>query len=488
MTGSEKGNQVPPGPALPRAANKITDVTGDADDAAGVAERLRATFRTGRTRPLAWRHQQLGELVALLGTEDHYLTEAMAEDLGKPRVEAWLTDIAAVRKDIQGIDANIERWAAPRPVHVPWTLMPARAEVIPEPLGVALVMAPWNYPVRCLVLPLAFALAAGNTVAAKPSELAPATSAVLAELLSRRLDPDTLAVVEGGPETGRHLLEQHWDHIFFTGGGRVGRLVMAAAANHLTPVTLELGGKNPAIVTASADLGAAARRIVWGKFLNAGQTCVAPDYVLVDKVVEEDLLGAMTTELRRSFGPDPAESPDLARVVNQAHMERLLHMLGTTEGTLVTGGQADMPARYLAPAIVRSVGWADPLMSEEIFGPVLPVLAYDDLPAAIEELNRRDKPLALYLYSKDDRITDEVLAQTSSGTVCVNHNAVQLGVPGLPFGGVGASGMGAYHGQAGFDNFSHCKGVLRKPARGEVPLVYPPYTRAKEWVLRRALR
>jgi aldehyde dehydrogenase (NAD+) len=411
----------------------------------------------------------------------------MAADLGKPELEGWLTDIAAVRRDIEGVRRQVASWAAPRRVAVPWTLWPGRAEVVPEPLGAVLVIGPWNYPVRCLVLPLAFAIAAGNSAAVKPSELAPATSAVLAELLPSYLDDRAVAVVEGGPAVADALLQQPWDHIFFTGSGRVGRAVMAAAARQLTPVTLELGGKNPAIVDHSADLGTAARRIVWGKFLNAGQTCVAPDYVLVHKSVEEPLIRALVKQVAAFYGADPRLSPAFGRVVNNAHLQRLLGMLESTKGRLVAGGNANEGDRYLSPTVLAEVSWDDPVMQEEIFGPVLPVLSYDNISEALSGINERDKPLALYVYSENADLVQQVIDGTSSGSVCVNHNAVQLAVPGLPFGGVGASGMGAYHGRAGFETFSHAKSVLHRPRRGEVPLMYPPYTRAKRWVLRKVL-
>jgi aldehyde dehydrogenase (NAD+) len=454
---------------------------------AGLADQLRAKFASGLTRPVEWRRQQLGQLARLLRNDGAALTDAMADDLGKPELEAWVTEVASVRRDIEGIVAHVDGWAAPRRVRVPWTLQPGRAQTVPEPLGAVLVIGPWNYPVRCLVLPLAFALAAGNTAAVKPSELAPATSAALARLLPSYLDPGAVAVAEGGPDVAQSLLEQRWDHVFFTGNGRVGRLVMAAAARHLTPVTLELGGKNPAIVDGSVDVDMVARRLVWGKFLNAGQTCAAPDFALVDRRAQARLLEAVARRLARFYGDEPAASPDLARVVNDAHMNRLVHLLEVTRGRLVAGGAWDGPSRYFAPTVVADVSWDDPLMQEEIFGPVLPVVAYDDITEAIAELNRRDKPLALYIYSGDPDLVERVITGTSSGSVCVNHNAVQLGVPGLPFGGVGASGMGAYHGKAGFDTFSHTKSVLRRPEHGEVPLVYPPYGKLKGWVLRRAL-
>lgn len=451
------------------------------------ADQLRANFATRLTRPVVWRREQLGQLSRMLHDEAHSLTAAMAEDFAKPETEGWLTDVAAVRKDVEGIIGRVDGWAAPRAVRVPWTLRPGRAQVVPEPLGTVLVIGPWNYPVRCLVLPLAFAIAAGNTVAVKPSELAPATSATLARLLESYMDQRGVAVFQGGPEVAAGLLEQRWDHIFFTGGGRVGRLVMAAAARNLTPVTLELGGKNPAVVDNTVDVDAVARRLVWGKFLNAGQTCVAPDYVVVDRDTQPPLLAAMLKRLNRFFGDDPRKSPALARVVNDAHMGRLLHLLETTKARTVTGGSSDARERYLAPTVLADVDWEDPVMEEEIFGPILPVVAYDAIDEVLAAINARDKPLALYLYSRDADLAERVIAETSSGSVCVNHNAIQLAVPGLPFGGVGASGMGAYHGKAGFDNFSHAKAVLRRPLKGELPLMYPPYTRAKRWALRKVL-
>jgi aldehyde dehydrogenase (NAD+) len=449
------------------------------------SERLRTTFATGLTRPLDWRREQLGGLVRLLREDAGALTDAMAADLGKPELEGWLTDVAAVRRDIEGILRHVDAWAAPQRVRVPWRLRPGRAEIVPEPLGAVLVIGPWNYPVRCLVLPLAFALAAGNAVAVKPSELAPATSATLATLLPAYLDERAVSVVEGGPKVAEDLLRQRWDHIFFTGGAKVGRLVMAAAARYLTPVTLELGGKNPAIVDHAVDVEVAARRIVWAKFLNAGQTCVAPDYVLVDSRIQAPLLAAITKALAKFYGNDPHQSRAFGRVVNDAHMERLLAMLRSTTARVVTGGNSAAGDRYLAPTVLADLDWDDPVMEEEIFGPLLPVLSYDHFDDALYQLNRRDKPLALYVYSVDPELVERAISATSSGSVCVNHSAVQLAVPGLPFGGVGASGMGAYHGRAGFDTFSHAKAVLRKPQRGELPLMYPPYTRAKRWLLRK---
>jgi aldehyde dehydrogenase (NAD+) len=353
---------------------------------------------------------------------------------------------------------------------------------------VVLVLAPWNYPFHLLTLPLAYALAAGNTAVVKPSELAPATSSVLARLLPQYLDDQAVAVAEGGPAVATSLLEQRWDHIFYTGGGRVGRIVMEAASRHLTPVTLELGGKSPALVDASADLEVAARRIVWGKFVNAGQTCVAPDHVLVDRRVGDELVGLLGQAVRQFYGDDPRSSPDYGRIVNDAHFERLQGLLAASpHAEVVTGGDAEPATRYLAPTVVTGVRPDDPLSTEEIFGPILPVVAYDGLDDAIARVNTGDRPLALYVFAEDRRVSDRVVAETSSGGVCVNATLVHLGVFDLPFGGVGASGMGAYHGRAGFDTFSHRKGVLERSTRFDPSLAYPPYTLVKRWLLRRAL-
>jgi aldehyde dehydrogenase (NAD+) len=452
----------------------------------GLAGELRSAYQSGFTRPVAWRQQQLRALARLLGQGAGALTKAMAKDMGKPETEAWLTEVASVRREIEAMAREVPRWAKPQRRRAPWQLWPAHASVVPEPLGAVLVVGPWNYPVRCLVLPVASALAAGNTVAAKPSELAPTTASELANLLSQ-LDARAVRTVLGGPEVAEKLLEQRWDHIFFTGGARVGRLVMAAAARHLTPVTLELGGKNPAIVGATADIGQAAKRIAWGKFLNAGQTCVAPDFVAVDRRAQGPLLEALSYYLKQFFGEEPLLSRDFGRVVNEAHMERLSRLLATTNGTVATGGQAAPEQLYLAPTVISGVGWQDSLMQEEIFGPLLPVVAYDDIAEVLAELRQREKPLAVYVYERDRALIEQVIAETSSGGVCVNHNCVQLAARDLPFGGVGHSGMGAYHGKAGFDTFSHQRAVLRRPAGLEAPVMYTPYGPLKRWLLRKVV-
>ncbi|MGH9092683.1 MAG: aldehyde dehydrogenase family protein [Acidimicrobiales bacterium] len=458
-----------------------------APDAAAVVARLRRTFDSGATRPLPWRQDQLRRLLRLLAEGEDELVAALHADMGKPAVEGRLTDLAPVGAEVKASLRHLAAWARPERVRVPLIQRPGRATVVREPYGVALVIAPWNYPVHLLLLPMAAALAAGNCVVAKPSELVPATSAALARLAARHLDPEAVTLVEGGAEETRQLLAQRFDTIFYTGNARVGRLVMEAAAKHLTPVTLELGGKSPVVVAADADLDVAARRIAWGKFMNAGQTCVAPDYVLVDRRVEDELVDRLGESVRAFYGSDPRASGDYARIVNERHFDRLAHLLAASADRVAVGGDADRPTRYIGPTVLRDVGPDAPVMEEEIFGPLLPVLPVDDVDEAVAFVDARPKPLALYVFARAREAVDRVVGGTSSGGVGVNCTVQHLAVPGLPFGGVGESGMGAYHGQFGFDAFSHRKAVLEKPTWLDPPIAYPPYTRVKRWILRRAL-
>lgn len=452
-----------------------------------VVSDLRATFESGVTRPLAWRTEQLHALRRLVAEGEDELLAAVAVDLGKPPVEALVSDISFVGSSVDSALAGLERWMRPERVKVPPVQQPARASIVREPYGVALVMAPWNYPVHLLLAPMAAAIAAGNCVLGKPSELAPETSKALARLVGRYLDQRAIAIVEGGVAETQALLAEQFDYIFFTGSTRVGKVVMRAAAEHLTPVTLELGGKSPVIVDADADLGVAARRIAWGKFLNAGQSCVAPDYVLVHRDVAERLVSELARAVRRFYGPDPEVSADYARIVNDHHFGRLAKMLETTSGRVAVGGHSNRPTRYMAPTVLTGVKATDPVMEEEIFGPILPVITVDDVDEAVAFTVQRPKPLALYVFTSAAETADSVLARTSSGGACVNTTVLHLAVHDLPFGGVGASGMGSYHGRWGFEAFSHCRAVLRKPTRPELGLVYPPYGDVKGWVLRKAV-
>ena len=437
---------------------------------------MRQPVSDGATRPRSWRLEQLDRLERAIAERRDAVLKALASDLGKPPVEAYF-ELVAVQQEIQLVRSRLRRWMAPRAVGLPVFLQPGRAEVIREPLGCVLVIGPWNYPFLLSLQPLVSALAAGNTVVLKPSEHAPATSALIADLIDAAFPTTTVQVVQGDGPVAQALLQERFDHIFFTGGERVGRLVMEAAARHLTPVTLELGGKSPAVVLRDADLEVSARRLVWGKCLNAGQTCIAPDYLLVDEAVETPLIERLGERISQCFGDDPLASDDLGCLVNQAQFERLHALLegARSRGQVLFGGQSDASRRRIAPTLIQVDSLDDPLMHEELFGPLLPVLRVNDLNEAIERINQRPKPLALYLFSKQRDAQQQILERTSSGGVCFNDVVMHVSVPDLPFGGVGNSGMGNYHGEAGFRTFSHERSVLRRPFRLDVPFRYPPY-------------
>ena len=430
----------------------------------------------GTTRPLQWRLEQLDRLDAALSAHSDAVLEALAKDLGKPDVEAYF-EVVAVRQEISLCRRQLRRWIAPKKVSVPLSQRPGRAEVIAEPLGCVLIIGPWNYPFHLAIQPLVSALAAGNTAILKPSEHAPATAQLISSLIGEAFPPEIVQVVQGDGSTAQALLAERFDHIFFTGGERIGKLVMAAAAQHLTPITLELGGKSPAVVLRDADLEVTSRRLVWGKCLNAGQTCIAPDYLLVERSARTSLIQSLGERLTACFGEEPLDSSDLASIVNDAQYARLSALLerARERGQVLLGGTCDPERRRIAPTVIQVNDREDPLMQEELFGPLLPILEVDGLEQAIEWINQRPKPLALYLFSSSQQSQETVLNTTSSGGVCFNDVVMQVGVPELPFGGVGASGMGAYHGKAGFDTFSHQRSVLRRPFALDLPFRYPPY-------------
>jgi aldehyde dehydrogenase (NAD+) len=429
---------------------------------ADVVARLRATFRTGRTKPVEWRTGQLRRLRAMLTERGEEIAAALRADLGKSTREAYGSEIDFTIREIDHTLDHLDEWLRPEPAPVPARLGDdATAWTQYDPLGVVLVIAPWNYPAQLLLAPVAGALAAGNAVVAKPSEVAPATSAVLARLLPAYLDTEAVAVVEGGiPETTA-LLAERFDQIFYTGNGVVGRIVMRAAAEHLTPVALELGGKSPAFVDRDTDLAVVAERLARGKFLNAGQTCVAPDYVLTDPETAKALEPALAKAVQELFGSEPKESGDYGRIVNERHFDRLSGLLGS--GRVAVGGDTDRAAKYIAPTVLTDVDPASPVMQEEIFGPILPIVTVPDLDSAIDFVNDRDKPLALYVFSESDGTRDRFAAETSSGGLGHGLPLAHLTVSDLPFGGVVESGMGSYHGRYSIDTFSHRKAVLAKP-------------------------
>ena len=448
----------------------------------GIADRQRGFFSTGATRELRFRIRQLTALREVLVAREGDILGALRHDLGKPEVEAYASEIAPVLHEIDRARRGLRGWARPRKVHTPLILLPGTSWIHPEPRGCILIVGPFNYPFQLVMSPLIGALAAGNCAVVKPSEMAPHTSRLVSNVLAARFDPAYLTAVEGGVEETRALLAQRFDHILFTGSSRVGKIVMEAAARHLTPVTLELGGKNPCIVDGDADLEKAARRIVWGKFTNAGQTCIAPDFVVAHASIKAALLRRLSSTIQAFYGDDPLASADYGRIVNERHFTRLVALM--REGDIVTGGQAVAEIRYIAPTVIDNVSWADPVMQEEIFGPILPVLRFDELEEVIERLRTQPKPLGLYYFSGDRTRQEEVIRRLPSGGACINDTFGQVLNSCLPFGGIGDSGMGAYHGRTGFDTFSHRRSVVRRSTWMDPGTKYPPY-RTPLSVLRR---
>jgi aldehyde dehydrogenase (NAD+) len=453
----------------------VVDARSVADQVAG----LRAGFRSGRTRSIEWRLNQLAAIVRMVAEHEADFARALGTDLGRSPGAAWFADLMVVTAEAKYALRHLRSWLKPTRVATPLGLKPARAWYEPEPLGVVLIIGPWNYPIQLILAPLIGALAAGNCAVLKPSEQAPACSAVLAELVPEYLDAEAVRVVEGDAQTTQLLLDQGFDHCLFTGSPEVGKAIMAAAAKHLTPVTLELGGKSPVIVTRDADLSVAARRIAWAKLLNSGQTCVAPDYVLVDREVRAELV-AKLIGAARALGND-ARLP----IVNARHADRIAELVDQAGGDIVYGGAVDVRAEQAQLTVVVDPDAESGLMREEIFGPVLPVVTVDSVDDAIAHVQQGPKPLAVYLFSASRATERRILDEISNGGTVINHLAYHVGVPQLPFGGVGHSGSGAYHGKWGFDTFSHRKAVLRKPTWFDPALGYPPYTRLKRLVLRR---
>lgn len=442
----------------------------------------RTFFFSGATRSVEFRRAQLKKLRDALLLWEPALLEALHKDLNKPALEAYGAEIRPTRREIDFALKHLDRWVRPQRVASNWLHFPLRSSIYSEPLGNALILAPWNYPVFLLLSPLVGAIAAGNCAVLKPSELAPATAQVLVELIQSIFPSEYIAIQPGDSEVAQALLEQRWDFIFFTGSTTVGRIVAQAAAKHLTPVVLELGGKSPAIVDSEIDLDSAATRLVWGKFFNAGQTCVAPDYVLLNRSIRDEFINKMKETVIRFYGENPRQSNSYARIINDRHFDRLKKLM--TNEPVIWGGQTDAQEKYIAPTLLAEVNPGAPVMQEEIFGPVLPVVTYDDLSEAIHFVRSRPKPLALYFFSNNPLKQARVLDETSSGGVVLNDTLVHLDSHSLPFGGVGESGMGSYHGYHGFRAFSHQKAVVKRWLGWDFSFKFPPYKIALRWARR----
>lgn len=450
-------------------------------DLKSLIESQRRFFATGKTRDLSFRVEALNKLLRILQDREEEIIEALRLDLNKPQLEAYSTEIAYVLEDIKQVIRNVGKWSKPKKIGSPLVLMPAKSRIYSEPYGNTLIIAPWNYPFQLTVSPLIGAIAAGNTAILKPSELTPHTQKLLCKLIGEAFPAEYVTCVGGGVEESQALLNEKFDFIFFTGSTKVGRIVMEKASKYLTPVCLELGGKSPCIVDADIDVKTTARRIVWGKFMNAGQTCVAPDYVLVDRKVQDRLVSELKTTLEEFYGKDAKASDSYARIVNTNHVDRLSKLINQKK--VLHGGKVAREEKFIEPTLVAG-DWSDEVMEDEIFGPILPIIAYDNLDTALNEVRRRSKPLAFYLFTKNKNLQEKVITNMSFGGACVNDCIVHLANPDLPFGGVGESGIGSYHGQTSFDLFSHKKSVLMKPFWGDATMRYAPYTNLKMKLIR----
>ncbi|MFS0902360.1 aldehyde dehydrogenase [Priestia aryabhattai] len=417
-------------------------------------------FRSGKTKNVVFRMETLKKLRELVVRHEDDILKAVKADLNKPEFEAKRAEVGLVLSEIDFALNNLVEWAAPKEVETPSTHAGAKSYIYQDPYGLALVVAPWNYPFQLAVSPLVGAIAAGNCVVLKPSELTPHTSSLLAAMINENFSEEYMTVVEGEVETSTALLKENFDYIFFTGSTMVGKIVAEAAAKHLTPVTLELGGKSPTIVHEDANIEEAAKRIARGKFANAGQTCVAPDYILVQRNVKDELLAKLKEVITNTYGEDVSQNLDFPHVVSEKHFDRLSNFL--TNGNVVMGGKTDRSRLFIEPTVLDNISWEDDVMQDEIFGPILPVMVYDEISEVIEAIVKRPKPLALYLFSEDEAVQDHILNSVSFGGGSINDTINHMTSHYLPFGGVGDSGMGAYHGKASFDTFSHAKSILKR--------------------------
>ncbi len=451
-----------------------------------LVKKQRKYFTLGATRSVVFRCDVLEKLEMEIRVREQKICEALKADLNKSGFESYMTEIGLVLSEIRYLRRHLRSFVRPRKHLTPLAHFHGKSFTVPEPYGVALIMSPWNYPFMLCMEPLAGAIAAGNCCILKPSAYAPAVSALIRELIEASFPPEYVAVVEGGREENAALLEQRFDYIFFTGGVEVGKLVLEKASRSLTPVTLELGGKSPCIIDGTADLKTAAKRLAFGKFLNAGQTCVAPDYLLIQEDVKEQFLELFEKAVRSMYGEKPLENPDYPRIVNERHFERIS---GLFDGKKIRmGGERNRERLQIAPTVLDQVGADAPVMQEEIFGPVLPVLTFRQIDEAEEFVNSREKPLACYIFTKDKETERRLLSSLSFGGGCVNDTIIHLATSRMGFGGVGRSGMGSYHGRKSFETFSHEKSIVKKYNWIDLPIRYQPYTKGKERLLKLFLR
>jgi aldehyde dehydrogenase (NAD+) len=434
-------------------------------------QKQRAFYMQGKTKSISFRIEMLNQLRNLIKTNEKTLMDALKQDLNKSEFDSYISEIGIVLEELRFTIKNLRKWAKPRRVKTSLTGLGSKSYIYPEPYGVALIIAPWNYPFQLSIAPLIGAMAAGNCAVIKPSELTPKTSNILRNIINENFPNDYISVIEGDVNTSTALLKEKFDYIFFTGSVPVGKIIMEAASKHLTPVTLELGGKSPCIVHEDADLKLAAKRIAWGKYINAGQTCVAPDYLYVHKRVKDEFLQLFKDSIHELYGVDPILKGDFTRVVSERHFQRLTSFL--KNGTIYCGGKYDLNKLIVEPTVLVDVSWDDEVMQDEIFGPILPIFEFEDLTSMVSLIKSRPKPLALYLFSNSQGIQNYILNNVSFGGGCINDTVFHLSSPYLPFGGVGESGIGAYHGKGSFDVFSHEKSILKQTTMFDLPFRYP---------------
>lgn len=448
-----------------------------------IVESQRKFFLSQKTKPISFRIEQLKKLKSVIKDNEDNIYDALAKDLGRPKFESYMTDFMVVIQAINDAIKNLNKWSKPKKVPTPKILWPAKSEIHSEPFGVALIIGPWNYPFQLVIDPLIGAMAAGNCAVIKPSELAPNTQKLVCDIINSTFDSNYIVSIGGGIPESQELLEQKFDYIFFTGGTAVGKIIYEAAAKNLTPVTLELGGKSPCIVGPTADLDVSAHRIMWGKFFNAGQTCVAPDFIYLHESIKDEFISKCKEVLNEYYGEDPAKSESYGRVISQRHCERLTKLINKEK--VIVGGVWNEKEKYIAPTLLDGVSWDDPIMQEEIFGPILPMFSYNSLDEVVGNLRSKAKPLALYLFSKDKSEQDKVINSLSFGGATINDVLSHVLNAELPFGGVGESGIGAYHGKRSFETFSHHKSVLKRSFKFNIKALYAPYTERALKLLKR---
>ncbi len=451
-----------------------------------ILEEQRAFFDSGKTLPVAFRIEMLKKLKSEIKSSINEIYAAIKSDLGKCSFESYMCEVGMTLSEIGYMIKNVRKLAKDKRVRTPLHEFISTSFVKAMPYGNVLIMSPWNYPFLLTLSPLADAIAAGNTAIVKPSAYSPATSAIIEKLISKCYPKNYVAVVTGGRQENSFLLEKKFDLIFFTGSQAVGKEVMRHAANYLTPVVLELGGKSPCIVDSTANLKVTARRIVFGKYLNCGQTCVAPDYILCDKAVKDELIREIVKEIARQLGTNPLDNENYGKIINQKHFERILKLIDTDK--VVIGGESQAERCRIVPTVMDNVTWDDAVMQEEIFGPVLPVLTYNNLDEAIKEISKRQKPLALYMFSENKKNIRDVTSRCRYGGGCINDTIIHLATSEMGFGGVGESGMGSYHGKDGFKAFSHYKSILNKKSWLDLPMRYQPYTKSNDFLIHKFLK